>query len=280
MSFYDASLARTDDSFFAVHQSARDLHNLLRCIYVKEKKKCVTMTIYESGMRFIVTGNTVQANAYLKSTLFSEFDLRVDGVLALNVPLLEFMESLNLIGTSGAYVTMRIQGPGSKLELVMRDLNFEVTTQIQTFVAETNLDFNFPVTDIIAKAVVQTRTLRDVMKSIELGSFTVTLRIRPDEFEIVHGSETLSCRTLYPRTSLEVDEVKLYGNTPCINVQYGASFFKRMQTAISIGVKTSFMISNQLMLNTQVTVPQTDKQTVYVEFFHMPESDTSIPPPT
>jgi len=272
-------------AFVARIENVKLLAQLLRAIEFRETS---TWFISSNGIKVTVEdAKCVQTNAFIKTEIFQEFDLRpgrgdVPGSddLSFCVNLNIVLECLNMFGGVGAgsdglasapSLKLCYSGYGHPLILYLEEHGVVTDCQINTREAEECLDFNFANANVISKIIMKSEHLKEVFSELDSNSDLVEFVASPSppQFTISTKGSCGDCSVEIPDNS---DIVETFSSSAISSARYKLASLKHGIKPLSLSEKVSVRMDSRDFLCLQYMV-RTDDGPAFLEFYCAPEEE-------
>ncbi|CAL1271164.1 unnamed protein product [Larinioides sclopetarius] len=163
--------------------NTRNLALLLKAIHFRD---IATICATSDGLKVTVEDTkSVQANAYIQSSLFHEYNVS-DQTVIFKVNLNVLLECLNIFGgknNPGSITTVKMcySGYGSPLVLLLEENGVITDCKLQTMEPEDILDFEFTPSKVINKIIMQSEILKEVWSDLDMNSDVLEILMSPEE---------------------------------------------------------------------------------------------------
>ncbi|GFW60230.1 cell cycle checkpoint protein RAD1 [Trichonephila clavipes] len=167
----------------AAIDNTRNLALLLKAIHFRD---IATVCATSDGLKVTVEDTkSVQANAYIQSSLFHEYKVG-DQTVIFKVNLNVLLECLNIFGgrnNPGCISTVKIcySGYGSPLILLLEENGVTTDCKLQTMEPEDILDFEFTPSKVINKIILQSEILKEVWSDLDMNSDVLEILMSPND---------------------------------------------------------------------------------------------------
>jgi cell cycle checkpoint protein len=237
-----------------------------------EKDQQATCTIIKQGLKFSVEKTkTLRAKAYVKSSVFTEFELNEDNLeFTLNLSIL--LQCLQIFGQQ-SHLHMSYAGYGHPLALILEEDGVITQCEIKTLEAEAPIDFNFRSSAIISRAVVKSQFLRDCFAELDVpGASKVTVHMSPEApfLSMSVEGDSSSCKVDFP-SDKEAEVFTEFEAKSATSNTYPLSLIRPCAKALAKSDHTNLRINEGGMWSMQHVIPANDGTlTNWVEFLICP----------
>jgi len=258
--------------FVARSDSVRTLYNILKAIQFRER---ATICATDKGLKVTVEDTKcVQANAFLQSDLFSQYQLKEDNVnFCVSLPVL--CECLNIFGSHSGISTlttvkMSYATHGAPLKLLLEEGGIVTDCSIRTYDPDEIMDFEFSLTSIAAKIIMKAEPIRETFNDLDSSSEYMEICVQPDKgirFSTV-GTHCTSETAILK----ESEFVEVFTCTQKLSHKYRISLLKPSARALHLATKVSIRIDDRGFFSMQYMIEH-EGQVIFIEFFCSPQED-------
>ena len=246
-----------------------------------------TWFISKNGIKVTVEdAKCVQSNAFIKSDIFTEFDLKPgrgdeedSDDLSFSINLNVVIECLNMFGGVGSgenlgaspYLKMCYGGYGHPFILLLEEQGVINDSQIRTREAEECLDFNFANASIASKIILNSDYFKEVFSELDTSSEYIEFIVSPTDqyYQIKTSGPAGDCSVSVPSSS---DMVELFNSSTLTRAKYKLALLKHGIKPLSLSEKVSIRMDDRDFLCLQYMV-RTDKGPAFLEFYCAPEEE-------
>jgi len=268
-------------AFTARMDNVKILSQLLKCISFREFS---TWFISSNGIKVTVEdAKCVQSNAFVKSELFQEFNLKAgrgdepgSDDLSFSLNLRVVLECLNCLSAadshSGPCVKICYSGYGHPLIILLEDHGVISDSQIKTREAEECLDFNFANANVVSKIIMGSELLKDVLSELDTTSDFIDFIISPEEpnFSIKTSGPAGDISIKVPSSS---DMVEHFSSSATSTGRYKLGLVRHGIKPLGLADKVSVRLDDREFLCLQYMV-KTDSGPAFLEYYCAPEEDS------
>ncbi|KAG8184680.1 hypothetical protein JTE90_013073 [Oedothorax gibbosus] len=251
--------------------NTRNLALLLKAIHFRD---IATVCATSDGLKVTVEDTkSVQANAYIQSTLFHEYELS-DQTVIFKVNLTVLLECLNIFGgknNPGSITTVKIcyAGYGSPLVLILEENGVVTDCKLTTMEPEDILDFEFTPTKVVNKIIMQSEILKEVWSDLDMNSEVLEILMSPDEpyFQLTTKGTLATTHINFTKDS---DMIESFECTTTTKNRYQISLIKPSLRALVQSSKVSFRVDDRGFLCMQFMIKVEGSQCCFVEYLCSP----------
>ncbi|XP_011304210.1 cell cycle checkpoint protein RAD1 [Fopius arisanus] len=264
-----------DYQFVAKLGNLKTVVLLLRCVNFRENAMCFAS---DNGLKITVEDSKcIQANAYLPSNVFQEYDLKEEAIFRINLTVL--VECLGMfwsqISSAGTSVALQIyyKGHGHPVTVLIEEDGIITDCSLKTQEPEELLDFQILPDKVLNKVILQTELLRDIWSELDPTCEFVELLLSPNPPYFQIGTDGLAgeCRIELPHDSDLVDSFDCKNEA---SFYYRFSHMKPAMKALGCANKVSLRTNDVGLLCFQYMVKTDEGHTCYVEYYLSPLLDT------
>jgi len=271
-------------AFVARLENVKILSQLLKTINFREQS---TWFISANGIKVTVEdAKCVQSNAFIKSDIFSEFELKPgrgdeegSDDLSFSINLNVIIECLNMFGGVGAGESLGANpclkicyaGYGHPFILLLEEQGVINDSQIKTREPEDSLDFNFANAKIISKIILNSDSFKEVFSELDTSSDYIEFIVTPEprSLTILTSGPAGECSVSVPETS---DMVELFICEAKSHAKYRLSLMRHGIKPLTLSEKVSVRMDDREFLCLQYMV-RTDQGPAFLEYYCAPEED-------
>ncbi|KAK7069646.1 ssDNA endodeoxyribonuclease [Halocaridina rubra] len=263
-----------DHVFHAKIDNAKNVLQLLKAVNFSD---VATVFGSPSGLKVTVEeAKCFQANAFIQSDMFQEFDVKED-VVTFKVFLNILVECLNIFGVSTTpsvtpTLKMYYNGFGTPLEILLEEGGVITDCKIRTQEADDTLEFNFCATAVINKVIMKAECLREIFSELDGSSEVLEILLSPDP-PYFRLSTYGNYGTNHTDILKDSDMVESFNVTRKTSQRYKLSLLKHSNKALNAAQKVSFRTDDRGFLCLQFMIKTEDSYICFVEFFCCPEED-------
>eukprot|EP00457_Paulinella_chromatophora_P009965 gb/GEZN01010049.1/.p1 GENE.gb/GEZN01010049.1/~~gb/GEZN01010049.1/.p1 ORF type:complete len:329 (-),score=48.03 gb/GEZN01010049.1/:217-1203(-) len=227
-----------------------------------DKDQLVECQISEMGIRFSVTKSKIlQAKAYIKKSMFSEFNLESDEedeedgteiCFTLNLHVL--LQCLQIFGGS-SHMQMSYSGYGAPVCLTLEDSGVITQCEIVTLEPPSNPDFHFRSVGIVNRLAIKSRILKDAFSELDVpGATFINIRVSPREpnFTMSVEGDSSNCKVDFPNEEQLFTQFEAKEETV---TKYGLPIIRPCIRALAKAEHTSLKWNANGMLSMQHSIP-------------------------
>ena len=224
----------------------------------------------------------VQSNAFIKSEIFSHFELKEgrgdeqdSDDLSFSISLTVVIECLNLFGGdnmgSGPRLKICYGGYGHPFILLLEDQGVINDSQIKTKEVEECLDFNFAKANVVSKLIINSDYLKEVFSDLDTSSEHIQIQISPDvqTLEMVTSGPAGDSTITLPADSPMVEH---FSSSRTSKAKFKLQLIKHGIKPISLSEKVSIRMDEREFLCFQFMV-RTDNGPAFLEYYCSPEEE-------
>jgi len=271
-------------AFVARLENVKIFSQLLKSIHFREQS---TWFISQNGIKVTVEdAKCVQSNAFIKSDIFSQFELKEgrgdekdSDDLSFSISLTVVIECLNMFGgvgpgeSSASSPRLKIcyGGYGHPFILLLEDQGVINDSQIKTKEAEECLDFNFANANVVSKLILNSDYLKEVFNDLDTSSEYIQFIISAEDktFQMITSGPAGDSTISLPAGSVMVEH---FSSLKTSNSKYKLQLLKNGVKPISLSEKVSIRMDERDFLCFQFMV-RTDNGPAFLEFYCSPEED-------
>uniref|UniRef100_A0A914EMB9 Proliferating cell nuclear antigen n=1 Tax=Acrobeloides nanus TaxID=290746 RepID=A0A914EMB9_9BILA len=258
-----------DHMMYIAKENAKEIHQVLKSM--KFKEYC-TFKACRDGIQFVVDDhNFQQANAYLKTEIFSELDVRVDEV-RLRVPMNILAECFNVFSGASTALRLTYDGPGEPLVVSLEDegIVFKCSIMCQNPQHHHKMyDFEWKNENVLAKVILKPNKAKEIVRDLDKTSPTVRITVTDGHISFLTDGELGKIKSMIPAHSDQVEHMEACRERVTFSYRY--NLIHRMETAFLASSKISLRIDNRGVMSTQFLIPRTDSKNIFIEFFTIAE---------
>jgi len=249
--------------------NVRELYPIIKAIQFRDH---CSMTFNNEGLRLIVDDqHNEQCNCYLRTDIFTDYNLHSPNQVHLRVQLNTLAESLNAFSGQSAILTMHYNGEGEPLVMNVEDEGVVFTCGINTLVPQHILDFEFDSLQVLGRIVLDPNALRNVIRELDPNAPAVLLTLNRNGISLVTEGELGRIRVRIPARSEQVELLEC--GEEQIRYHYRLSLVKRMQSVIALSNKVSLRIDYRGVLDAQFLVPISENKHIFIDFMCVADND-------
>ncbi|GIY88527.1 cell cycle checkpoint protein RAD1 [Caerostris darwini] len=254
--------------------NTRNLALLLKAVHFRD---IATVCATSEGLKVTVEDTkSVQANTYIQSSLFHEYNIN-DQTVIFKVNLNVLLECLNIFGgknNPGSITTVKIcySGYGSPLVLLLEENGVITDCKLQTMEPDDILDFEFTPSKVINKIIMQSEILKEVWADLDMNSDVLEILMSPAEpyFQLTTKG-TLA--TTHINFSKDSDMIESFECTSTLKNRYQISLIKPSLRALVQSTKVSIRTDDRGFLCMQYMIKMEGSQCCFVEYLCSPNID-------
>lgn len=258
------------------------LQGLLHSILLDRKDSVASCTVTQSGLKFSVDrARTLQARAYVKAKLFSDFTLRGQS-LEFNLSLSALLQALQIFG-GNSHLQIEYEGEGHPLRLTLEDRGVISHCEIRTLAASGQVDFNFRASQITNRVIVNSDLLRDAVgqfdppgaSSVEIITSTAMPRL-----SLVTTGDSCFRRVDFPESSNGGGTAVTFECKQNVSFRYNLNHFRPCVRELARFERTILRFNETGMLSMQhmVSTPGHENLSNWVEFVLYAEQELQANP--
>ncbi|PRD32021.1 UNVERIFIED_CONTAM: Cell cycle checkpoint protein RAD1 [Trichonephila clavipes] len=255
----------------AAIDNTRNLALLLKAIHFRD---IATVCATSDGLKVTVEDTkSVQANAYIQSSLFHEYKVG-DQTVIFKVNLNVLLECLNIFGgrnNPGCISTVKIcySGYGSPLILLLEENGVTTDCKLQTMEPEDILDFEFTPSKVINKIILQSEILKEVWSDLDMNSDVLEILMSPNDpyFQLTTKG---SLATTHINFAKDSDMIESFECTDTTKHKYQISLIKPSLRALALSSKVSIRTDDRGFLCMQYMIKVEGSQCCFVEYLCSP----------
>ncbi|GIY88460.1 cell cycle checkpoint protein RAD1 [Caerostris extrusa] len=246
--------------------NTRNLALLLKAVHFRD---IATVCATSEGLKVTVEDTkSVQANTYIQSSLFHEYNIN-DQTVIFKVNLNVLLECLNIFGgknNPGSITTVKICYSDCKL---------------QTMEPDDILDFEFTPSKVINKIIMQSEILKEVWADLDMNSDVLEILMSPAEpyFQLTTKGTLATTHINFSKDSdmiesfectstLKIELLRYY-----FNFRYQISLIKPSLRALVQSTKVSIRTDDRGFLCMQYMIKMEGSQCCFVEYLCSPNVD-------
>ncbi|XP_032664066.1 cell cycle checkpoint protein RAD1 isoform X2 [Odontomachus brunneus] len=240
--------------------------HLLKAINFKETATCVGN---QQGLKITVEdAKCMQANAYIPSEIFHEFDLKDDVTFSISLNIL--IECLCMFWPSAQEDSVTVQifykGTGYPLSVIIEEDGIITDCSLKTLEVDTLLDFHLETENVVNKVVLRTELLKDIITELDPTSDLVELCLSPEKpyFRISTDGLGGVCHIDLPHDS---ELVGTFQCTATATSNFKLAHIKPAMRALSCANMVSLRTDTAGILCFQYMVKTDDGHTCYIEYY-------------
>ena len=262
----------------------------LYCFVSREQS---TWFISGNGIKVTVEdAKCVQSNAFIKSDIFSEFELKPgrgdeegSDDLSFSINLNVVIECLNMFGGVGAGENLGANpclkicyaGYGHPFILLLEEQGVINDSQIKTREPEDPLDFNFANANIVSKIILNSDAFKDVFSELDTSSDYIEFIVTPEprSLTILTSGPAGEASIIVPESS-DMVELFTYDSETQSHAKYRLSLMRHGIKPLTLSEKVSVRMDDRDFLCLQYMV-RTDQGPAFLEYYCAPEEDLDPP---
>jgi len=266
----EISLQRDNVLLFEIHKhNAREICPILKALMFRDH---CSITVCQEGVRIVVDDQHNQSgSAYFKDDHFSEFILNLPPSVNLRIPLGALTETLNVFTGNTVVMRMSYGGQGEPLSVIVEEGGTVFGSKINTKIQQPVLDFEFNKAKILCKIILMPSSIRDIIRDFDQSSPNVLITTTKNCISFYTNGDLGRIKTQINADADSIELLECQGDK--VAYQYKIIHVRRMFNCFSLCNKVSMRIDQRGVLNTQFLVPQSEQQTVFIEFFIVADSD-------
>jgi len=271
-------------AFVARLENVKILSQLLKTINFRDQS---TWFISVNGIKVTVEdAKCVQSNAFIKSDIFSEFQLKPgrgdekgSDDLSFSINLNVVIECLNMFGGVGAGESLGANpclkicyaGYGHPFILLLEEQGVINDSQIRTREPEDPLDFNFANANVISKIIINSDGFKEVFSELDTSSDYIEFVITPEprSLTIKTSGPAGDCSVCVPESS---DMIELFTCAAQSHAKYRLSLLRNGIKPLTLSEKVSVRMDEREFLCLQYMI-RTDQGPVFLEYYCAPEEE-------
>uniref|UniRef100_A0A1B6GZS0 Cell cycle checkpoint protein RAD1 n=1 Tax=Cuerna arida TaxID=1464854 RepID=A0A1B6GZS0_9HEMI len=271
----NVSGGRSDNLFEMKLDNVKNLSHILRALNFKEMATCF---VSENGLKIVVEdAKCVQVSAFIGADLFQEFHVADEQVafkidLTVLLDCLSIFDNCSVVPGATAALKMFCTHEGAPLKLLLEEGGVITDCSLKTLEADDVLDFDFPVSSVANKVILQSGDFKDIFNELDNTSECVELLLSPDApfFQISTAGVAGECQVHILHTS---EMVEAFQCTKEIRSRYRYAQIRPAMKPLAVSSKVSIRTDEDGLLCLQFMIQTETKQLCYVEYFCTPVVD-------